>query len=195
MDGFKLPEIPTLTLQEGVKKEEVDAEKISGEWLSKLEKRFAERSFSNISDLFIDNCWWRDIVGLSWDFTCKQGQDNIKKYLASANHGLSELQTNKLGGLKPLLLDFDGMVWIQTGFTFKTPHGEGKGLLKLGNTGKDEWKAWTVFTQLEKLDFQKEVEERHATSIPIPKTPVTNGVNGVNGINGHAHAEPEEDLQ
>ncbi|KAK1622745.1 flavin-containing monooxygenase [Colletotrichum phormii] len=87
------------------------------------------------------------------------------------------------------------MVWIQTGFTFKTPHGEGKGLLKLGNTGKDEWKAWTVFAQLEKLDFQKEVEERHAASVPTPKTPVTNGVNGVNGINGHAHKEPEEDLQ
>ncbi|KAK1525658.1 flavin-containing monooxygenase [Colletotrichum costaricense] len=198
MDGFKLPEIPALTLQEGVKKDEVDAERISSEWLSKLEKRFAEKSFSDISDLFIDDCWWRDIVGLSWDFTCKQGQDNIKKYLASANHGLSELQTNKLGGLKPLLLDFDGMVWIQTGFTFRTPHGEGKGLLKLGNTSKDEWKAWTVFTQLEKLDFQKEVEARQAASVPTPKAPVTNGVNGVNrvnGINGHAHAEPEEDLQ
>ncbi|OHF03837.1 flavin-containing monooxygenase [Colletotrichum orchidophilum] len=190
MDGFKIPEIPSLTLQKGVRKEDVDAEKISSKWLSKLERRLAERSLGkDISDLFIDNCWWRDIVGLSWDFTCKQGQETIKSYLASAEHGLSELQTIKIGGLKPLLLDFDGMVWIQAGFTFKTPHGEGKGLLKLSNTGRDEWKAWIVFTQLEKLDLQKEAD---AASVPMPKP---SAADGIDGVNGHTHAESEEDLQ
>ncbi|GKT46300.1 putative indole-3-pyruvate monooxygenase YUCCA9 [Colletotrichum spaethianum] len=189
MDGTKLPEIPALTLHEGVVKGQVDAERVSTDWLTKLERRFSEQSFGDLSDLFIDNCWWRDIVGLSWDFTCKQGQESISKYLASAEHGLSDLQTAKIGGLKPLLLDFGGMIWIQTGFTFKTLHGEGKGLLKLGNVAKDEWKAWTVFTQLEKLNFQKEVEAQRAASVPLPKEPVTNGVNG------HANADSKEDLQ
>ncbi|WQF90124.1 Putative FAD/NAD(P)-binding domain superfamily [Colletotrichum destructivum] len=185
MDGTKLPEIPALRLQEGVEKEQVDAEHISADWLARLQRRFEEQSFGDLSDLFIDDCWWRDIVGLSWDFTCKQGREKISRYLAAAEYGLSNLQTTKIGGLKPLLLDFGGMVWIQAGFTFKTPHGEGKGLLKLGNVSKDEWKAWTVFTQLEKLDFQKEVEAQRAASIPPPKEPVANGVNG----------DTEEDLQ
>ncbi|GKT67113.1 flavin-binding monooxygenase [Colletotrichum tofieldiae] len=189
MDGTKLPEIPALTLQDGVEKEQVDAERISTDWLTRLERRFSEKSFSDLSDLFIDSCWWRDIVGLSWDFTCKQGQENISKYLASAEHGLSDLYTTKIGGLKPLLLDFGGMIWIQTGFTFKTPHGEGKGLLKLGNVGKDEWKAWTVFTQLEKLNFQKEVEAQRAASIPPSIPPVTNG------MDGNFNVDAEEDLQ
>ncbi|KAL0932585.1 flavin-binding monooxygenase [Colletotrichum truncatum] len=178
MDGTRLPELPVLALQEGVDRTQIDAGKISADWLATLERRFTEKSFGDLSDLFIDNCWWRDIVGLSWDFTCKQGQESISKYLNSAEHGLSDIQTSKFGGLQPLLIDFGGQIWIQTGFTFKTPHGEGKGLLKLVNVGLTEWKAWTIFTQLEKLDFQKELEAERDAQLPGTEAPATSGVNG-----------------
>ncbi|KAI8246859.1 putative indole-3-pyruvate monooxygenase YUCCA8 [Colletotrichum sp. SAR 10_99] len=161
MDGTKLPELPDLQLQPGVTKESVDAVQITTSWLTTLSQRFAEKDFT-LSDLFIENCWWRDIVALSWDFSCKQGQAAIAAYLSSADHGLSELEPNKFGGLQPLLVDFGGQIWIQSGFTFRTPHGEGKGLLKLMNVGVGEWKAWTVFTQLERLDYQRELEKQRA---------------------------------
>ncbi|KAF9869869.1 flavin-binding monooxygenase [Colletotrichum karsti] len=188
MDGTKLPELPDLKLQEGVKKEDVDAGKLTAEWLSKLEKRFAEKTFAGLGDLFIDNCWWRDIVGLSWDFTTKHGQEAIGNYLATADHGLSALLPRMAGGLQPLLVDFGGQVWIQSGFTFKTPHGEGKGLLKLMNVGVGEWKAWTVFTQLERLDYMDELEKERAACVPPALAPATNGVNG------HAEAEDPQVL-
>ncbi|KAF6807862.1 flavin-binding monooxygenase [Colletotrichum sojae] len=178
MDGTPLPELPNLALYEGVRKEDVDASKISTEWLSSLERRFAERSFSDLSDLFIENCFWRDFVGLTWDFSCKQGWEAITKYLETAEHGLSDLQTNKFGGLQPLPVEFGGQVWIQTGFTFRTPHGEGKGLLKLTNVGPTEWKAWTIFTQLEKFDYQKELEAQNAAGVPPSRKAEKPAANG-----------------
>ncbi|OLN86014.1 putative indole-3-pyruvate monooxygenase YUCCA8 [Colletotrichum chlorophyti] len=187
MDGTKLPEIPSLTLQDGVRKDQVDAEKISQNWLSNLERRFNQAPFGDLSDLFIDNCFWRDIVAFSWDFSCKQGRPAICDYLASADHGLSDIQAVKAGGLKPVLLDFGGMVWIQSGFTFKTPHGEGRGLLKLANVGAAEWKAWTVFTQLESLGLRKEPEV--PTTDPIEAQSFPN-----NGLNGSA-TPGHDDLQ
>ncbi|KAI8297624.1 hypothetical protein K4K61_012584 [Colletotrichum sp. SAR11_59] len=178
MDGTKLPELPDLQLQPGVTKESVDAVQITTSWLTTLSQRFAEKNFT-LSDLFIENCWWRDIVALSWDFSCKQGQAAIAAYLSSAEHGLSELEPNKFGGLQPLLVNFGGQVWIQSGFTFRTPHGEGKGLLKLMNVGVGEWRAWTVFTQLERLDYQRELEKQRAAC--VPPALATNGTNGTDG--------------
>ncbi|KAJ4287829.1 hypothetical protein N0V90_012533 [Kalmusia sp. IMI 367209] len=164
MDGTKLPEIPDLKLQAGVKKEDVNARQLTADWLLRLERYFDEKRLDDLSDLFIEDCWWRDIVSLSWDFSCKQGRNAISKYLASVEHGLSEIRVSKFGGLQPLLVDFGGQIWIQSGFTFRTSHGEGKGLLKLMNVGVKEWKAWTIFTQLEKLDYQKELEKERMAS-------------------------------
>ncbi|TDZ35577.1 putative indole-3-pyruvate monooxygenase YUCCA4 [Colletotrichum spinosum] len=180
MDGTKLPEIPALTLVKGVNRDEIDAVKITTEWLAKLQRRFADKSFADLDELFIDNCWWRDITALSWDFSSKHGREAIAGYLSAAEHGLADLAPAKIGGLQPLLLDFGGMIWIQAGITFKTANGEGRGLLKLANVGPTEWKAWTIFTQLEKLNFQKELEAQQSAP-PVPK---------MNGVNGH---KPEDE--
>ncbi|KAL1612552.1 hypothetical protein SLS60_000779 [Paraconiothyrium brasiliense] len=176
MDGTKLPELPDLKLQQGVQKEDIDAKLVTTNWLSQLERSFAEQNMDGLMNLFIDNCWWRDIVALSWDFSCKQGQEAIRNYLVSAAHGLSSIRANTFGGLQPMLVEFGGQCWIQSGFTFRTPHGNGKGLLKLMNVGVGKWKAWTVFTQLEKLDYMDELARQRAACVPPVSVPATIGV-------------------
>ncbi|KAI1076432.1 flavin-containing monooxygenase [Whalleya microplaca] len=179
MDGTPLPSIPTLTLHSGINRDKIDAEKIVGTWLSQLQDLFIRNSFDNLSDLFIEDCWWRDILGLTWDFRSKYGQAEISKYLLSAACHFGNLQIIKLGGLKPIFLDIAGMMWIQSGFTFKNQHGEGRGLLKLANVDEHTWKAWTIFTQLESLDYQKELEARRmrnpAATARLNHSPSTNG--------------------
>ncbi|KAH9232119.1 hypothetical protein K456DRAFT_54581 [Colletotrichum gloeosporioides 23] len=47
------------------------------------------------------------------------------------------------------------------------------------NVGVGEWKAWTVFTQLERLDYQRELEKQRAAC--VPPALATNGTNGTDG--------------
>lgn len=83
-----------------------------------------------------------------------------------------------------------GMIWIQGGFTFKNQYGTGRGLVKLINVGTgNEWKAWTVFTQLEQLNFQGQVEQKRTLNPAAAiRQPLTNGSSG-SGENG------DDDLQ
>lgn len=172
MDGTELPKLPELKLQDGVNKEEVDAKQITNQWLSELEHCLAQRSFERLADIFVDDCWWRDIVGLTWGFSCKRGHSAIRDYLVLASHGISELRANTTGGLQPMLVEFGCQAWIQSGFTFRTPYGEGKGLLRLMNVSVGEWKAWTVFTQLEQFDYMRELESERARFVPSCREPL-----------------------
>lgn len=161
MDGYPLPSIPPHVLQPGVEAEHVDAGKVFQNWLTSLGDCLTRNSYDRFPELFLDDCWWRDFVSLHWDFSTKHGQHDIIQHLTAAPSRPSALEPIQLGGLKPLLVQLPDMVWIQGGFTFKTQHGRGRGLAKLLNVGgADEWKAWTVFSQLESLDFQRELEEQ-----------------------------------
>ncbi|KAJ3578909.1 hypothetical protein NPX13_g1654 [Xylaria arbuscula] len=151
MDGTVLPTIPTLVLHDGVTREQVDVEGVCRQWLKALETCFLCKSFENISPMFVDNCWWRDIVGLSWDFTSRHGYQAITIFLQNTPNPITEVQLIQEGGLKPLLLDIGGMIWIHAAFSFKHQHGEGKGIARLVHVKGSEWKAWLVSTQLENL--------------------------------------------
>ncbi|KAK6833443.1 Monooxygenase [Apiospora arundinis] len=167
MDGAQLPPIPQLTLFPGTERQDVDAVAITKGWMSRLDSLLTTRNFNDLNELIIDDGWWRDILGLDWDFTSKQGLGAIAEYLTGAPNPLSGLQCDEAGGLKPLLIELGG------GVSFKTPFGEGRGFVRLVNVGPAVWKAWIVFTQLEQLAFQKTLEEqriRHPSAAPRKAT-------------------------
>ncbi|KAK9780235.1 hypothetical protein SCAR479_02872 [Seiridium cardinale] len=174
--------LPSLSLHAGMKSEDVDPVQIVTEWLAKMEACLKAKAFDDLSGLFIEDCWWRDIIGLSWDWTTKHGRDSISEYLTSSQNLPTNLKCAKTGGLQPTSLDMGGLFWVQGGFSFKHPHGEGKGFIRLANVGNSEWKAWTVFTQLLQLDFQKELETERAQRIPTT-------------IGDGKHDEPTVELQ
>lgn len=180
MDGYPLPEIPPHILQPGVDPKDIDAVSVFQTWITGLSDCIERDSYDQFPELFIDDCWWRDFVSLDWDFSTKHGQPNIIEYLSAAPNRLSGLRAVHFGGLKPLLVQLPGMVWIQGGFTFRNQHGTGRGLVKLLNVeGKAGWKAWSVFTQLESLDFQHELErQRNLNPAAQSHQGHTNGTNG-----------------
>ncbi|KAI0537062.1 flavin-binding monooxygenase [Xylaria digitata] len=164
MDGTILPTIPVLTLHDGITKEQVDVENICARWLESLDKCFVSKSFDDLSRLFIENCWWRDIIGLSWDFTSKHGHNAITSFLTNAPNPITELRLIQEGGLNPLLLDIDGMIWAHAAFTFQHQHGEGKGIIRLIHVSESEWKAWLVSTQLERLHINNNPTALNSTA-------------------------------
>ena len=193
MDGIPLADVAELPLHESIKREELNVNEIFQSWLSRLSHCIEQRSFETaIPELFIQDCWWRDIVALSWDIRSKHGHNDIIRYLVASKHTLSSLKTVSSGGLKPVLMVIGPKVWIQAGFSFETPHGKGRGVVRLANAGKTEWKAWTVSTQLEKLKFEEAIEAEQKLHSPHPVLNDINGVNGFNGANGHASLKAED---
>jgi hypothetical protein len=179
LDGHPLGAVPPLTLQPGVDASKVNADEVVSAWVASFEKRAKNGLSTDLSDLFIEDSWWRDFCGVSWDTVCKNGTDTIAKYLSASATGFGNLEVIRLGGLKPSLTDMHGAFWVQGGFTFKTTHGSGRGLVRLINIAKDEWKAWNVFTQLERLNSQDEVDaERLKKEYTQTRSRGSNGIDG-----------------
>ncbi|KAJ6780803.1 hypothetical protein PWT90_04569 [Aphanocladium album] len=174
MDGTKLPTLPALQLFSP--KDKIEANQIVADWLAQLQICLDQKKFHDLSKLFIKDCWWRDILSLSWDFTTKRNQDNIGSYLDSSSNTVKNLKACESGGLKPALIEWAGQVWVQAAFTFDTEHGNCRGLVRLENDAEMNWKAWTVFTELEELHSQKHLEARRVQSrAAAQKSPQVNG--------------------
>ncbi len=174
MDGTVLPTLPDLKLFS--LRDKVDSDIIVTEWLTNLQACFDLRKFENLSELFIEGCWWRDILALGWDFTTKQGQENIDSYLSASKISVSDLKASSSGGLKPALIEWAGQAWVQAAFTFQTVHGKCHGLVRLENDAAMNWKAWTVFTELQELHYQRDLDVRRRQSrAAVVREPHTNG--------------------
>ncbi len=176
MEGYPLGTLPALTLQEGVDRNDINAGNIVSQWLAALDKQSKNGLATSISDLFIEDSWWRDLIGISWDLASRHGLDSIGESLEESTTGFGQLEPVKCGGLQPALVDMHGAIWIQGGFTFKTRDGSGSGLVRSINVSKTQWKAWIVYTQLEKLNNQDEVDKQRLEQ-DYTQTKLPNGIN------------------
>jgi hypothetical protein len=154
-----LAAIPSLTLHESITREHIDASQPVCDWLASLQASVTEKNTSSLASLFLDKeSWWRDFVVLTWDIACKNGAHAITNLLSSSTAGLTDLEVDVNPAMAPRLVDMGGMLFLQSGFTFKNDFGTGRGILRLVNVGPSEWKAWTVFANLERLYGQTEVD-------------------------------------
>ncbi|KAL2820272.1 flavin-binding monooxygenase [Aspergillus granulosus] len=167
-----LAALPQLTLHPSVDPEHLDAAKVANDWLLSFSKSLSRGDTGNLRSHFLEEMsWWRDFVSFSWDLACHNGAEAICKYLASSTTGFAEPKTDQQPGataaLQPQLMDMGGLRFIQSGFDFKTNFGVGRGVLRLANVGPDQWKAWTVFTVLERLNGQDELELQRAKEAAV----------------------------
>ncbi|OAA72428.1 Monooxygenase [Cordyceps fumosorosea ARSEF 2679] len=172
MDGTVLPTLPELKLH--VAKADVDAAAIVSEWLAGLHACLAGTTTGDsFAKLFIGDAWWRDILALGWEFTTKRGQDDIRHHVDEGRRTrvVEDVKACEAGGLKPSLVEFAGQAWVQSAFTFRTQHGSCRGYVRLENDAEKNWKAWTVFTELEELHYQKELEVKRRQSRSARKRP------------------------
>ncbi|EGX89572.1 Monooxygenase [Cordyceps militaris CM01] len=180
MDGTILPTLPELKLH--VAKEDVDATAIVSQWLVGLQACLDGGSLNKLGKLFNQDSWWRDILALDWDFTTKQGQDKIGSYLDAKKVTITDLKLCESGGLKPALVEWAGQAWVQSAFTFCTQHGQCRGYVRLENDAASQWKAWTVFTELEELRYQQDLEAQRRLSRAAQMMPQTNGTHSSEDI-------------
>ncbi|OJZ87325.1 hypothetical protein ASPFODRAFT_206179 [Aspergillus luchuensis CBS 106.47] len=163
-----LAALPNLSLHPSIDAEQLNAAKIADEWLTSFSKSLSTGQPDAIQAHFLEKeSWWRDFVSFSWDIACHNGSQAISNYLASSTSGFSDPKLDQPGALQPHLADLGGMRFIQAGFGFTTKAGKGRGVLRLANVGPEEWKAWTVFTVLERLNGQDELEAERAKAAEV----------------------------
>ena len=145
--------LPRLVFHDDVNRDSIDPRSITKTWLDKLQQKISQNQLRDVSELFIDECWWRDIVALSWNITTKCGRNEISQYLQSqaAKSGFGQFNVVDQGALQPRLSDRGGLIWIESGFTFENKAGTGRGIVRLANVGPSQWKAWIVHTNLDEL--------------------------------------------
>jgi hypothetical protein len=104
--------LPTLVLHDGVDRDSIDPLGIAKSWLKDLQQKLSKNQLIEFSDLFIDESWWRDILGLSWNITTKRGMQEIGQYLQSqaAKSGFSQFKVIDQGALQPRLSDMGGLI-------------------------------------------------------------------------------------
>lgn len=169
----KAAPLPSLGLHEDVDRNSINPHGIVENWLHKLQQKISGNVKMDTSDLFIEECWWRDMLALSWNITTKRGRNNIDQYLSvcASKSAFGSFDILSEGALQPRLSDINGLVWIESGFSFENKAGQGRGIVRLANVTASEWKAWIVHTSLDGLRGFPETSPQQKSANEKPTNP------------------------
>jgi putative flavoprotein involved in K+ transport len=109
-------------------------------WLHAFAKALANRDIAGATLMFDTECYWRDLVSLTWTLKTFEGRDEVKAMLSAT---LSAAKPSALVQLGPAT-EANGA--IEAWFAFETAVGRGTGHLRLRNG-----KCWTLLTTLQEL--------------------------------------------
>jgi putative flavoprotein involved in K+ transport len=115
------------------------------DWLSNFETALAKGDAKAASEMFAEECYWRDLVSFTWNIVTFESRDAIAAMLKA-----------RLGDVKPAAWTLDGEASEADGvtegwFTFETAVSRGKGLVRL-----KDGKAWTLLTSMVELKGHEE---------------------------------------
>lgn len=133
--------------------ETTDVTAISSKIIDSFNQALRKKDYRAIADLFVDNGYWRDRLGLTWDLRTAKGKERIVNFLQNNHHLVSVVidQTPPNYGPKIVDLRYDGSVrGIRFFTTVTTQFGSGSGVAHLVQES-GQWKIWAFFTSMERL--------------------------------------------
>jgi cation diffusion facilitator CzcD-associated flavoprotein CzcO len=135
-------------------------------WLTGLRDSVSTGGTAAASRLFLADCYWRDLVALTWAIRTVCGQEEIARQIVPALR-----QTGAIGfsleasTVSPRLVTRVDTETIEAFFAFETNAGRGRGIVRLcSDAGANRYRAWTLLTALEELKgFEEQVGRRRPT--------------------------------
>ena len=115
------------------------------DWLKRFGDGLARQNWSELAELFNDDCFWRDLVSFTWNIKTLEGKDEIQAALVATVPDAQPSHWQMVGNAT----HEDGIVagW----FTFETAVARGKGYLRLR-----DGKCWTLLTTMLELKGHEE---------------------------------------
>lgn len=140
---------------------EVTGESKVQQILSALDQALTKNDFEAATELFQDDCYWRDLVSFTWNIKTLEGKKQILDMLQKQANEIKP-SSWKLNPDEAVAEDADV---ITAWFSFETKVGQGYGLIRL-NQGK----IWTLLTTLvelkgfeEPLGFDRPLGAKHGS--------------------------------
>ncbi|MEI9415627.1 NAD(P)/FAD-dependent oxidoreductase [Mesorhizobium sp. Cs1321R2N1] len=132
---------------------EMSPSKQAAAWLDSFSQALESGDVSAASNLFVDDCYWRDLLTFTWNITTMEGRDAIADMLKST-----------LATTKPAAWQLSGEATsdegtIEAWFTFETAVATGQGIMRLR-----DGRCRTLFTAMTDL---KGFEERKGAARPL----------------------------
>ncbi|KAI0727069.1 FAD/NAD-P-binding domain-containing protein, partial [Fomitopsis betulina] len=144
------PTLPTLDQLRASLQADIDAQKVTAEWFAQFTSAVSAKDTRKIVDLFIPDGWWRDHLALTWEFRTFHGTAKIKRFLDDqlASFDVTDLRLRDGALLKQ---PYPDLACVQALFDFETNVGIASGVIRLVPTASGQWKAFTLYTNLEDL--------------------------------------------
>lgn len=155
-----------------------DADSIASKVVDSFNAALSKGDTQAIANLFLDDGYWRDHLGVTWDLRTLKGRDKIADFLANATTTSSTNANDTPFPLTALEIDrstayrapqfgaFDGVgdvKGVQFFFRFTSKVGSGQGLARLAERGGSagEWRIFTFFTLLREIKGHEEARHQH----------------------------------
>ncbi|QES87163.1 NAD(P)/FAD-dependent oxidoreductase [Rhizosphaericola mali] len=120
------------------------------EWLYRFETALKDRNIDAVLNLFLTDCYWRDLASFTWNLYTSEGKEQIQEMLT---HQLDFTDPDNWKIIEEVT-ENNGV--IEGWFTFETRQGRGKGHIRL----KDGL-CWTLLTTLQELKGFEEKKGRN----------------------------------
>lgn len=144
------------TFPSATKDEPKDVDSIAQTLIDKFNSALSSGDTTAIIDLFLDDCYWRDHLALSWEYHTLKGTQKIKDFLGAETKGLKKLTINRDSAFRaPHYGALDGAgdtKGIEFFVEVESKHGTGMGIARiLEESGSGKWKIFSLFTTLTEL--------------------------------------------
>lgn len=143
--------LPTLDSLDASVPQSPDVKGIATTWFRAFSNKLEAKNGSSVTDVLLEQAFWRDTLALTWDFRTFEGKELIGKALQDLlpRAALSNLQLKD--ETITLQKPYPDLTWIQAMFEFKTAVGVCSGIFRIVPTATEEWKGYTIYTNLEEL--------------------------------------------
>ncbi|WP_395690545.1 flavin-containing monooxygenase [Nocardioides sp.] len=121
------------------------------DWLGALAAGLEAADGSAVLELVDPDCWWRDLLALSWDLGTYHGTERISGLLGQHLHRAAVTDVALDAEFGPrFVAEDDGPGTIEGFFTFQTAEAWCRGVARIREVDGG-WRAWTVMTGMEDL--------------------------------------------
>ncbi|MBB5167546.1 NAD(P)/FAD-dependent oxidoreductase [Mycobacterium sp. AZCC_0083] len=129
----------------------VEPSTVVARWLGVFNEALAAQDVQAVAALFTQDCYWRDIVALSWDVGWVHGRTEVAEVMLSDVADIDPKNFTVSGNNSaPVRVERLGREVIEAFHTFSTEYGLGKGVVRLvaDDSSPVGVSAWTMLTTL-----------------------------------------------
>lgn len=148
------------TFPAATKAQPEDVDKISKTLIDKFNTALSAEDTKAILDLFLDDCYWRDHLVLSWDFHTLKGKEKIEDFLGAETKVLKKMMINRETSFRaPHYGALDGAgdtKGIEFFVDIDAKHGTGSGICRILEEKPGTWKIFSLYTALKNINDHEE---------------------------------------